>query len=295
MEIIRNHQLNTRLSGPAWLRPYRPALASILSVAILTLLAARPHFAWDIIGLIIGAFAVMQFSLALLSNYCDLGPDEQSQPENSIRRAFAAPLAALITATNLALLMAAILLQLPPLTWIVSLCYLALGLVYNLRLKSTPYGILALALAVPLIPLYAFAGEGRTFHTAPLLFWLVPVGFLLGVVLNLANSLPTIEEDSASGAPRLSVLLGLKRSFMACQLLIVASATLIGFLTITGLSPAQPWILVITLTLVCLGIEAMLLFFGPDQPAETRGLYFYVVALICTVLAGGWLLGVIAL
>jgi 4-hydroxybenzoate polyprenyltransferase len=294
MEIIRNHQLNARLSGPPWLRPYRPALASILSVAILTLLAARPHFAWDIVGLITGAYAVMQLSLALLSNYCDWGPDEHSQDENPIRRAFAAPLAALLTTANLALLMAAMLLQLPPLTWIISLCYLALGLVYNLRLKSTPYGSLALALAASLIPLYAFAGEGRVLHTAPILFWLVPVGSLLGVALNLANSLPAIEEDAVCGAPRLSVLLGLKRSFDACQLLIVAGATLIGFLTITGLSPAQPWILVVTLTLVCLGIEAMLLFFGPEQPAETRGLYFYVVALTCFVLAGGWLLGVIA-
>lgn len=294
MEIIRNHQINARLSGPAWLRPYRPALASILSVAILTLLAARPHFAWDILGLITGAFAVMQFALAMLSNYCSVGPEEQSQPDNSIRRAFAAPLAALITAANLGLLMAAMLLQLPPLAWIISLCYLALGLIYNLRLKSTPYGGLALALAAPLIPLYAFAGAGRALHNAPFLFWLVPIGFLLGVALNLANSLPAIEEDTVSGAPRLSVWLGLKRSFDACQLLIVASATLIGALTISGLSPAQPWILVITLTLVCLGIEAMLLFFGPEQPAETRRLYFYVVALTCTVLAGGWMLGVVA-
>jgi exosortase/archaeosortase len=60
------------------------------------------------------------------------------------------------------------------------------------------------------------------------------------------------------------------------------------------LVPSQPWILVTTLILACLGIEAMLLFFGPKKPVETRRLYFLVVALTCIVLAGGWLISAIA-
>ena len=72
---------------------------------------------------------------------------------------------------------------------------------------------------MPLIPLYAFAGVGRVL---PFLFWLVPVGFLLGVALNLANSLTDLEEDSAYGAKTLAVVLGVKGSFRACHLLLLA-------------------------------------------------------------------------
>src|SRR6266581_5528293 len=92
--------------------------------------------------------------------------------------------------------MAVLLIPLNPLALLVSLCYLALGQAYNLGLRSTPLSGIVFALAMPLIPLYAFVGVGRPL---PYLFWLVPVGFLLGVALNLANSLPDLEEDEANG------------------------------------------------------------------------------------------------
>src|SRR5258706_5606339 len=178
----------------------------------------------------------------------------------------------------------------PPVALLVSLCSLALGQAYNLRLKSTPWSGLVFALAMPLIPLYAFAGVG---HIVSFLFWLVPLCFFLGVALNLANSLPDIEKDAAGGAKTLAVFLGVKRSFLACQLLIVLSAALIGLLTVLRIVPARPWIIVATLILACLSIESPEMFFGPAKPVETRKLYFYVVTLTCIVLAGGWLLGVL--
>ena len=135
----------------------------------------------------------------------------------------------------------------------------------------------------------AVVGVGRPL---PFLLWLVPVGFLLGVALNLANSLPNLEEDAAKGTKTLAVVLGVKGSFIACQVLIVLAASLIGILIVLRLVSAQPWIIVSTLILTCLAIEAMLLFFGPDRPASSRKLYFYLVALTCLLLAGGWLIGV---
>jgi len=35
----------------------------------------------------------------------------------------------------------------------------------------------------------------------------------------------------------------------------------------------------------------MVLFFGPERPVETRKSYFYLVALTCILLAGGWIIG----
>jgi 4-hydroxybenzoate polyprenyltransferase len=285
MEITRKRQLNARLLDPSLLSQPGPVLMYILAVIIFTLLASRPRFSWGIIGLVIGAHTAMQLSIAMISDYCDRQRDAEG-PRGRVTARLA-----LIGGVCMMVLMAALLVPLPPLAWVIALGYLALGQAYNLRLKSTPYSAAVFALAVPLIPLYAFAGVGRVI---PFLFWLVPVGFLLGITINLANSLTSLEEDAKSGARTLASVLGVKRSFMACQLLIVASATLTGILEVTKLVNAQSWMLVTTLMLVCLGIEAMLLFFGPEKPVETRRLYFYVVALTCIVLVSGWLIGAIA-
>src|SRR5258708_21537840 len=88
-------------------------------------------------------------------------------------------------------------------------------------LKSTPFSGIVFALAMPLIPLYAFAGIGRVPYV---LFWLIPTGFLLGIALNLANSLPDIEQDAANGAKTLSVVLGGKHSFAVCPSIVVLTA-----------------------------------------------------------------------
>src|SRR5205823_5433477 len=168
--------------------------------------------------------------------------------------------------------------------------YLLLGQGYNLGLKRTPLSGIVFALAMPLIPLYAFAGMGRIL---PVLFWLVPVGVLLGVALNLANALPDIEEDAAGGAKTLAVVLGVKRSLLVCRLLIVAGAVLIGLLTVGSAVPAQSWLIVTTLIVTGLVVIGMFLFLRDERSVRVRKVHFYVVALTCIVLAGGWLIGVI--
>ena len=288
MQITSKRQLNERVLGFFLLSHPGPVLVHILAVTVFTLLAAWPRFVWPIVALVIAAHAAMQVSIAMLNDYCDRDLDAQGKPGKPIPRGLVTPRQALIGGLSMIGLMLVLLIPLPPLALLCSVCYLALGQGYNLRLKSTPLSGLVFALAMPLIPLYAFVGVGRTL---PFLFWLVPVGFLLGVALNLANALPDVEKDAESGARTLAVVLGVKRSFIACQLLIVLSAALIGALKITKFVPAQSWILVTTLILTCLSIEAMLLFFGPEKPVETRKLYFYLVAFTCILLAGGWLIG----
>ena len=166
-----------------------------------------------------------------------------------------------------------------------ALGYLALGQIYNLGLKSTPLSGILFALAMPLLPLYAFAGVGRI---PSMVIWFIPVGAILGVALNLANSLPDIEEDAAGNAQTLAVTLGVKGSFIACPLLIALAALLIGVLTIFQFVPAQLWLMLPILVLTGLGLVIMLVFFGPEKPRRTRKVYFYLAALLCLMLAGGW-------
>ena len=291
MQIVRKHNYNETALGLFLLSHPVPVLFHIIAVTVFAMLAAWPHFVWGIILLVIAAHAAMQISIAMLNDYCDRDLDAASKPNKPIPRGLVSPREALIAGLSMIGLMLLLLLPLPPLALLISFCYLALGQAYNLGLKSTPWSGIVFAFAMPLIPLYAFVGVGRPL---PVLFGLVPVGFLLGVTLNLANSLPDLEEDSAHGAKTLAVVLGIKRSFFTCQLLLVIAATIIGLLTVTRLVPVHPWALVITLLFTCLTIEAMILFFGPEKSVESRKLYFYLVTLTCILLAGGWLIGVLA-
>lgn len=290
MEITKKRQFNDIALGFYLLSHPVPVMFHILAVTVFTLLAAWPHFAWSIIVLVIAAHTAMQISIAMLNDYCDRRLDAASKPGKPIPRGLIHAREALIGGIVMIAIMLILLIQLPLLALLVSLCYLVLGQAYNLGLKSTPFSGIVFALAMPLIPLYAFAGIGRVPYV---LFWLIPTGFLLGIALNLANSLPDIEQDAANGAKTLAVVLGVKRSFAVCQSMIVLAAALIGILQITGLVPAHSWIIVLTLILTCLAVETMVLFFGPERPVETRKSYFYLVALTCILLAGGWIIGVL--
>jgi 4-hydroxybenzoate polyprenyltransferase len=290
MEITKKRQFNDIALGFYLLSHPVPVMFHIVAVTVFTLLAAWPHFIWSIIVLVIAAHAAMQISIAMLNDYCDRRLDAASKPGKPIPRGLIHAREALIGGFVMIAIMLILLIQLPLLALLVSLCYLVLGQAYNLGLKSTPFSGIVFALAMPLIPLYAFAGIGRVPYV---LFWLIPTGFLLGIALNLANSLPDIEQDAANGAKTLAVVLGVKRSFAVCQSMIVLAAALIGILQITGLVPARSWIIVLTLILTCLAVETMVLFFGPERPVETRKSYFYLVALTCILLAGGWIIGVL--
>ncbi len=291
MEITRKRRFQDMALGFFLLSHPAPVLLHIIGVTVFTLLAAWPSLLWPLIVLVIAAHTAMQVSIAMINDYCDRRLDAVGKPNKPIARGLVTPREALIGGLFMTGVMLLLLLFLNPLALGISLVYLVLAQGYNLGLKSTPLSGIVFALAMPLIPLYAFAGMGRTL---PLLFWLVPVGFLLGVALNLANALTDLEEDAAMGARTLAVVLGVKHSFLLCRILIVAGIVVIALLAVTRLVPVQFWIIVPTLILTCLAVGGMLVFFRPTQPVMARKVHFYIAALTCIVLAGGWLIGVVA-
>lgn len=290
MHITKKRTFNEIMLGFVLLSHPIPVLFHIIAVTIFTLVAAWPQFVWSVIVFVIAAHAAMQVSIAMLNDYCDREHDAKGKPEKPIPRGLVRPREALIAGLLMIFIMLVLLIPLPRLALIVSLCYLALGQAYNLGLKSTPLSGIVFALAMPLIPLYAFAGVG---HIPSIIYWLVPAGFLLGIALNLANSLIDLEEDAAQGLRTLAVVLGVARSFTVCNLIIALCAVMVGVLTISGIVPANPWIIAPALVLTFLGVGGMIFFFGPGKARKTRQTYFYLVTLTSLVLGGGWLIGVL--
>ncbi len=270
-----------------------PLLLHGLAVTLCALVAGWSLLArsWPLLVLAVAGHMAMQLSIAFVNDYCDRELDAQTQPRKPIPRGLVRPREALLAGSLLALLMVALQLPLPREALVISLLYLLLGQLYNAGLKSTPLSGLLFALAMPLIPLYAFAALGRL--SAPLL-WLLPAGALLGVALNLANALPDLEADAAHGARTLAVTLGARGAFVVCQLALLLCALLIGLLTALHLVPAQPWFAGGSVVLVGLAALGALILWRHGLPAQQRKMHFYVVAALSLLLAAGWLIGAFA-
>ncbi len=118
-----------------------------------------------------------------------------------------------------------------PATVAVATAILAIGLLYDVALRGTGWSWLPFALGIPLLPVYAWLGAvGRL----PALFAvLVPVAFLAGAALAIANGLADVERDRDSGSRSVAGRLGRARAWAvhaALQAVVVAVAlgTLFG-------------------------------------------------------------------
>ena len=285
MEAKKKRSVGDMVVGFWMLGHVEPIIFILTVVALFAVRATWPRPPWTLILLLLAGQAAMQLSIGILNDYCDRRLDALGGNNKPIVLGLIRPHEALLAGLLMIAIMFVILLPLNLIALLAALGYLALGQIYNLGLKSTPLSGILFALAMPLLPLYAFAGVGRI---PSMVIWFIPIGAILGVALNLANSLPDIEEDAAGNAQTLAVTLGAKGSFLACPLLIALAALLIGALTIFQLVPAQLWLMLPILVLTGLGLVIMLVFFGPQKPRRTRKVYFYLAALLSLLLAGGW-------
>lgn len=289
MQVERKRSLGDIALGFLLLTHPGPVALFLLTVALFALRASWPAFAWGTILLLLAAHATMHFSISMINDYCDRTLDAATKPNKPIVRGLVTPRETLVVGIIMGVLMIVLLLPLPPLALLISLFFLAMGQAYNLRLKSTPWSGVILASTIALIPLYVFAGFRLI---SPLCLWLAAMGFLVGVAVNVANSLPDLEGDEAAGARTLTVVLGLRRSFLVAPLNIVVLIILTILLTLLQIVPAQLAIMVPVWIVTLLGLGAILLFFGPHKPRKTRQVYFYLATLTCLVLGGGWFVAV---
>ncbi len=285
MEIVKKRSVGQIAQGFFLLSHPGPVAFHIVAVAAFAIFAAWGHLVCGVIALVVAAHTAMQLSISMINDYCDRRLDMLSKPGKPLVRGLVTPPEALGVGIFMALLMVALLLFLNPLALLISLAYLALGQAYNLGVKSTPWSGLVFSLAIALIPLYALAGVNRI---TPASFWIVPVGFLIGVALNLANSLPDVESDKAGGARTLAVILGVRWSFICCSLLIALAVVLMVSLIALGVVQAQLW-MTLALVLFALTTIGMTLIFY-KRPPETRQRYFYLITTICLLVGLGWFL-----
>ncbi len=175
--------------------------------------------------------AGFQAAIGAVNDLRDLGSDAIGQPWKPLPAGRLSPRAARVTAVVGAGIGVAGSAVLGPGVLVVGLVGFSLGLAYDLRLKRTAWGWLCFAIALPLIPVYAWLGVGA--GTPPDMGTLFLLGGLAGLELALANGLVDEGTDRRAGAQSLAVRLGprvarVTMAGAAIGILVVAWASLPG-------------------------------------------------------------------
>jgi 4-hydroxybenzoate polyprenyltransferase len=159
----------------------------------------------------------LQFAIGAFNDFFDVDLDIVAKPEKPIPAgAISRPAAAAVgvLAGGGGLVVAAVY-GAPVL--LLATAMLACGLAYDIILKRGPLGWVCFAVALPLLPVYAWFGA--TGVMPPRAELLLPLAALAGPALQLANGLVDLERDSALGVRGLPGVLGRTGSLAAMAVL----------------------------------------------------------------------------
>lgn len=269
--------------------PFPSILDGLAVVAIALVAGADPSTALRL-GVAMTAF---QFAIGATNDLVDAPADAVAKPAKPIPAGLVPPVAAaVIVATGLAI---GTLLTVP--SGLATLAVAALGtgtgLAYDRWLKTTPWAPLAYAVAIPLLPVYAWLGATGTLPSSFLV--LVPTAALAGATLALANTLVDVERDTATEHRTLAVVLGRDRAWalLALGWAVVAAvvvATAAGRIAAaTGSAGGAATVAAILLAAgLILGSVGVALGRADAPPRRGRG--WELLAIGTVTLGVGWLL-----
>jgi 4-hydroxybenzoate polyprenyltransferase len=136
----------------------------------------------------------------------------------------------------------------------------ALGVAYSLWFKRSAYGWLPYALALPLLPIWVYTATGN--FTGNLLI-LYPLGALPAFSIHLAQSIPDIEGDRATGVTNLTSRLGVRKSLVVCWAAAASGPLVAIILGPALLERSSPVVIASSIGLLCVLLNVGLRFTNP--------------------------------
>lgn len=230
-----------------------------------------------------------QSAIGVANDYFDRDLDALAKPWKPV----AAGLVSTAAAARLALLLIAVTLAvaatLGPAGFALAAIGLACGLAYDARLKRSAYSAVPFMIAIPVLPLWVWATLGAW---RPILWWLLPVGALIGLSLHLQNTLPDIEDDEAHGVRGLAHRIGARRS-----MIVAWGSFAVALLATVALSPIADYDLrwympAAAVAAACLAVSVAA--YAARRDATALQLGFGLLGIASAALATGWLAGVTA-
>lgn len=150
-----------------------------------------------------------QSAIGVTNDIFDRDLDAATKPHKPIVAGLVSPRAAFVLALMLAGAAVALAATFGAASFALAMLGIACGLAYDVRLKRTVLSALPFMVAIPVLPLWVWVTLGAWERA---LWWLLPLGALIGLSLHLANTLPDLDDDAAHGVRGLAHRLGVRRS-----------------------------------------------------------------------------------
>jgi 4-hydroxybenzoate polyprenyltransferase len=249
--------------------------------------AGRHHLAPGRLALLAGLLATNQYAAGALNDAVDVQADiaagraaDKPIPSGRISRRAVALLALTSGIASLGFALA-----LGPATLALAAVGLACAWSYDLLLKGTALSVLPFAIALPLVPLFGYGAAGRF---PAVLWWAWPIGALAAVAVHLADALPDVEADRASGVRGLATRLGVARAAALSAAAYAAAGTIA---LASGLAAGERRaVLAGTALAAALGLAALLAGAGGGPPRRRVAYRLLLAGMVA--LALGWVAAV---
>jgi 4-hydroxybenzoate polyprenyltransferase len=170
------------------------------------------------------AMLMAQFSISAANEWADRLPDRAAGRGRPVSLGLIEPAAALAIAAACGLIAVALALALSPLVAALAALGIAIGWVYDLAAKPTPFSVLPFAVAFPLLPVWVGVVAGYFPRPVPVVFL---AGVPLAAAIHLADAIPDAESDAAAGSRTLAVAVGAGRARV-----VAASGLVLGGLVV---------------------------------------------------------------
>jgi 4-hydroxybenzoate polyprenyltransferase len=272
----------------AWFRLLHPFPSFLVTVAsgFFAELAADGHAPTDRLLRLVLSVVCSQFAIGSANDVIDRELDAATKPWKPVARGAIQPRAATRLAVALSAACLALSASLSPATLFAACLGLGCGLAYDVWLKRTAWSWLPYGLALPTLPIWAWAAMDRLTGR---LFLVYPLGLLLGLALHLANTLPDLEGDRAFGVRGFAHALGRRRSLALCWGAILLTQALT--LALAPLLHYRGWIYPAGLILSVALTATSVALYRLRPTAHTLQINFGILALAALALALGWLAG----
>jgi 4-hydroxybenzoate polyprenyltransferase len=225
-----------------------------------------------------------QCAIGVVNDYCDRDLDAQTKPWKPIPSGLVQPSTALAIAGVLLAATVVLAATLGPWGFALGMLGTACGLAYDVRLKRSVFSAVPFMVAIPTLPLWVWASLGEW---DDVLWWLIPLGALIGLALHLANTLPDIEDDAAHGVRGMAHRLGARHSMLvawgAVALALALSVAIAPVVEYEASVYAPAASFGVVCLVACVGLYAL----RRDRLALQVG--FGLIGIAAVVLAVGWL------
>lgn len=276
-------RLHTFLRATRIIHPF-PTLVNVAATAGLAVVAARGAPDAPILLRMLAVMLCAQSAIGIANDYFDRDLDAATKPWKPVAAGIVSPAAAMALALILVVVATALAATLGVGGFALAMLGMACGLAYDARLKRTAFSAVPYMVAIPTLPLWVWLALGAW---KGVLWWLLPLGALIGLALHLANTLPDLDGDTAHGVRGLAHRLGASGSLRSAWASFASALALTAVLALFldyDLRFYTPTILTGTA-----GLVASICVFAIRRDQFALQLGFGVLSVASAALAVGWL------